>query len=305
MSGTPEVAWSGIFPALTTKFTRDDRLDLKMMEKHIGNQIKAGVEGLIVLGSLGENGSLSPDEKQEVLKLAVSVSSGRVPVVACVAETTTATACRFVEASTANGADGFMLLPPMRYRSDRRETMQYLRTVAAAAEKPIMLYNNPVAYRIDVTPDMFAELAAEPKFVAIKESSENVRRVTDILNLVGDRYRIFVGVDDLALESLMVGAVGWVAGLVCAFPRETVVLYRLIKAGRMKEALELYRWFTPLLHLDVSVKFVQNIKLAEALAGEGTEYVRPPRLPLAGDERTQVVRVIEQALKTRPRLPEV
>ena len=205
MSGTPEVAWSGIFPALTTKFTRDDRLDLKMMEKHIGNQIKAGVEGLIVLGSLGENGSLSPDEKQEVLKLAVSVSSGRVPVVACVAETTTATACRFVEASTANGADGFMLLPPMRYRSDRRETMQYLRTVAAAAEKPIMLYNNPVAYRIDVTPDMFAELAAEPKFVAIKESSENVRRVTDILNLVGDRYRIFVGVDDLALMGRLGG----------------------------------------------------------------------------------------------------
>ena len=305
MSGTPAVAWSGIFPALTTKFTGDDRLDLKSMEKHIGNQIKAGVEGLIVLGSLGENGSLSPDEKQEVVKLAVSVSKGRVPVVACVAETTTATACRFVETSAANGADGFMLLPPMRYQSDRRETMLYLRTVAAASGKPIMLYNNPVAYRIDVTPDMFAELAAEPKFVAIKESSENVRRVTDIVNLVGDRYRIFVGVDDLALESLTVGAVGWVAGLVCAFPRETVALYRLIKAGKMKEALELYRWFTPLLHLDVSVKFVQNIKLAEALAGEGTEYVRAPRLPLAGDERTQVTMVIEQALKTRPRLPEV
>jgi 4-hydroxy-tetrahydrodipicolinate synthase len=202
-----------------------------------------------------------------------------------------------------NGADGFMLLPPMRYQSDRRETMQYLRTVASASGKPIMLYNNPVAYRIDIMPEMFAELAEEPKFVAIKESSENVRRITDITNLVGDRYRIFTGVDDLALESLVLGAVGWVAGLVCAFPRETVVLYKLIEAGRIEEALQLYRWFMPLLHLDVSVKFVQNIKLAEAMAGEGTEYVRAPRLPLAGEERENVKRVVESALKSRPKLP--
>ena len=305
MSDTPTVDWSGIFPALTTKFTPDDRLDLELMSSHFETQLNAGVDGLVVLGSLGENGSLTADEKQEILKLALSVSGGRVPVLACVAETTTAKACRFVETSVRNGADGFMLLPPMRYQSDRRETLQYLRTVAAASEKPIMLYNNPVAYRIDVTPDMFAELAAEPKFVAIKESSENVRRVTDIMHLVGDRYRIFTGVDDLALESLVVGAVGWVAGLVCAFPRETVVLYKLIRAGRMKEALDLYRWFTPLLHLDVSVKFVQNIKLAEAMAGEGTEYVRAPRLPLAGEERSGVVGVIEQALRTRPALPGV
>jgi 4-hydroxy-tetrahydrodipicolinate synthase len=204
-----------------------------------------------------------------------------------------------------NGADGFMLLPPMRYQSDQRETMQYLRTVAGASEKPIMLYNNPIAYRVDVTPDMFAGLADEPRFVAIKESSENVRRVTDILNRVGDRYRIFVGVDDLALESLMIGAVGWVAGLVCAFPRETVVLYKLIKAGRIQEALPLYRWFMPLLHLDASIKFVQNIKLAEAMTGEGSEYVRPPRLPLAGEERENVKKIVEQALRTRPGLADV
>ncbi len=299
------VQWSGIFPALTTKFTPDDDLDLKLMEKHFNNQIKAGVEGLIVLGSLGENGSLSADEKQEILRLAVAVSNRRVPVLACVAETTTSMACRFVETSMKNRADGFMLLPPMRYQSDRRETLQYLRTVASASDKPIMLYNNPVAYRIDVSPDMFAELADETKFVAIKESSENVRRITDILNLTGDRFKIFVGVDDLALESLTVGAVGWVAGLVDAFPRETVVLYRLIRAGRAKEALQLYRWFIPLLHLDASIKFVQNIKLAEAMTGEGSEYVRAPRLPLAGDERVQVVKIIEQALKTRPKLPEV
>jgi 4-hydroxy-tetrahydrodipicolinate synthase len=294
-----------VFPALTTKFTPDDKLDLKLMEKHFANQIKAGVSGLVVLGSLGENGSLSAEEKQEVLRVAVSVSGKKVPVLACVAETTTATACRFVETSMRSGADGFMLLPPMRYQSDQRETMQYLRAVAHAGDKPIMLYNNPIAYRIDVTPEMFAELADEQRFVAIKESSENVRRVTDILNLVSDRYRIFVGVDDLALESLMVGAVGWVAGLVCAFPRETVVLYKLIKAGRIQEALPLYRWFMPLLHLDASVKFVQNIKLAESMTGEGTEHVRPPRLPLSGDERTAVSRIVEQALTTRPKLPDV
>jgi 4-hydroxy-tetrahydrodipicolinate synthase len=303
MSNTARINWSGIFPALTTKFTPDDKLDLKLMEKHINNQLKAGVDGLVVLGSLGENGSLSSDEKREVIKLAVSVGGGKVPVLACVAETTTAAACGFV--GEHDGVDGFMVLPPMRYQSDRRETMQYLRTVANASNRPIMLYNNPVAYRVDVTPDMFAELAEEPKFIAIKESSENIRRVTDIMNLVGERYRIFTGVDDLALESLVLGAVGWVAGLVCAFPRETVVLYKLIKAGRMQEALQLYRWFMPLLHLDVSVKFVQNIKLAEAIAGEGTEYVRAPRLPLTGEERENVKKVVEQALKARPKLAEI
>lgn len=204
-----------------------------------------------------------------------------------------------------NGADGFMVLPPMRYQSDRRETLAYLRAIASASEKPIMLYNNPVAYRIDLTPDLFSDLAAEHKFVAIKESSENIRRITDILNLLGDRYRIFIGVDDLALESLLLGASGWVAGLVCAFPRETVVLYKLVKAGRMEDALKIYRWFMPLLHLDASVKFVQNIKLAETLSGEGTEFVRSPRLPLTGEERTRVAAIVEQALKTRPGLPEV
>ncbi len=305
MSTDLNTTWSGIFPALTTKFTSDDRLDAKLMGKHMADQIEARVDGLVVLGSLGENGSLSLEEKQEVVKLAVSTSGGKVPVLACIAETTTLAACRFAGLCSRAGVDGFMLLPPMRYQSDRRETVQYLRTVASACDRPIMLYNNPVAYRIDVTPEMFVELADEPKFVAIKESSENVRRVTDIINLAGDRYRIFVGVDDLALESLMIGAVGWVAGLVCAFPRETVMLYRLIKAGRMQEALQLYRWFMPLLHLDASVKFVQNIKLAEALAGEGSEYVRAPRLPLAGEERENVQRIIERALSTRPQLPNV
>ena len=180
--------------------------------------------------------------------------------------------------------------------------MTYLRQVAAATDRPIMLYNNPVAYRVDITPDMFAELADEPKFVAIKESSDDVRRITDLINLVGDRYRLFIGVDDLALEALTLGAVGWLAGLVCAFPKETVALYNHVKSGRMKEAIELYRWFTPLLHLDVSIKFVQNIKLVEQLVGVGTETVRPPRLPLAGGERDRVEAIVKQALAHRPTL---
>jgi 4-hydroxy-tetrahydrodipicolinate synthase len=295
--------WQGIFPALTTKFKRDGSLDLAAMEKHFRWQLDCGVDGLIVLGSLGENGTLSQAEKQDVVKLAVRVGGGTVPVLSCVAETTTAGACAFAEQASANGANGFMLLPGMQYVSDQRETMQHFRTVASATDRPIMLYNNPVAYRVDTTPEMFRELADEPKFVAIKESSENTRRITDIRNLVGDRYRIFVGVDDLALESLVLGAAGWVAGLVCAFPKETVALYKLIKAGRLEDALKLYRWFMPLLHLDVSTKFVQYIKLAEAMAGVGTEYVRAPRLQLAGNERARVEKVIADALATRPALP--
>lgn len=297
--------WTGVYSALTTKFTKQGSLDFKLLEKHYRFQIDAGVHGLVVLGSLGENATLSPDEKQEVIRLAVSVSSGRVPVLSSVAETTTAGACRFVEKATANGADGFMVLPGMLYVSDQRETMVHLRTVATASEKPIMIYNNPIAYQVDITPEMFSDLADEPKFVAIKESSDDPRRINDIRYLVGDRYQIFTGVDDLALESLILGASGWVAGLVCAFPRETVVLYHLAKNGRIQEAVELYRWFLPLLHLDVSVKFVQYIKLAEMLAGVGSEYVRAPRLPLVGEERSRVQKIIHTALKRRPKLPKI
>jgi dihydrodipicolinate synthase/N-acetylneuraminate lyase len=295
--------WQGVFPALTTKFKSDERLDVSAMEKHYARQIEAGVHGLVILGSLGENGALSLDEKQEIVKLSLRVSNRKVPVIAGVAETTTAGACRFAELAAAQGVDGLMVLPPMQYVSDQRETIQHLRSVARATDKPIMLYNNPVAYRIDITPEMFATLADEPKFVALKESSDNVRRITDIRNLVGDRYRIFVGVDDLAMESLLLGADGWVAGLVCAFPRETVVLYNLVKAGRLAEALALYRWFTPLLHLDAHVKFIHYIKLAEAMAGAGTEQMRAPRLPLAGDERKEIEAIIRKALDTRPSMP--
>jgi 4-hydroxy-tetrahydrodipicolinate synthase len=294
-----------VFSAVTTKFTKQGTLDFKLLEQHYNFQIESGVHGLVVLGSLGENATLSAEEKQEVVKLAVSVGKGRVPILSAVAETTTAGACRFVERASANGVDGFMVLPGMLYLSDRRETIQHFRTVAEASDKPIMIYNNPVAYRVDITPPMFAELAEEPKFVAIKESSEDVRRIGDIRNLVGDRYQILTGVDDLALESFVLGAAGWVAGLVCAFPKETVALFNLVKAGRMEEALALHRWFLPLLHLDVSVKFVQNIKLAEAIVGCGNEYVRAPRLPLVGEERSRVQKIVRAALKHRPKLPKI
>lgn len=297
--------WAGVYTALTTKFQENGEVDYAAMEAHIGRQIASGAHGIVVLGSLGENGTLTAVEKQEIIRMAASACRGKVPILATVAETTTAGACAFVRGAERNGAEGFMLLPGMQYAADSREAEHHLRTVAFAAERPIMLYNNPVSYKVDITPAMFEGLANEPKFVAIKESSEDVRRISDIKNLVGDRYAIFTGVDNLALESLVLGAAGWVAGLVCAFPRETVTLYTLIMARRIDEAVALYRWFLPLLHLDVSTKFVQNIKLAETMADGGNERVRAPRLPLAGEERTRVERTIANALKNRPTLPKV
>ncbi len=294
--------WTGVFPAVTTKFNDDYSLDYAGMERHFNYQIEAGVHGIVVTGTLGENGSLTAEEKQEVLKLAVYVSDGRVPVLAGVAENTTVEACRVVESGTEDGANGFMILPAMLYEADRRETLTHFRAVARASDLPMMIYNNPVAYKVDITPAMFAELADEPAFVAIKESSEDVRRITDIYNAVGDRYQIFTGVDNLALESILLGAVGWVAGLACAFPKETVALFELAKAARTKEARALYRWFMPLLHLDVSNKLVQNIKLAETIEGVGTETVRPPRLALHGDERNRIAATVESAIARRPDL---
>jgi 1-pyrroline-4-hydroxy-2-carboxylate deaminase len=299
------IEWRGVFPAVTTKFRDDLSLDDTWNRRHIAAQIDAGVHGIIVSGSLGEASTLSSDEKIDLVKLAVSESNGRVPVVCGVAERSTADACRFVERVQGAGAQGIMLLPPMLYVSDRRETVTYMKTVARASDLPIMIYNNPVSYKVDISPEGFEELADEPRFEAIKESSDDLRRITDIRNRVGDRFRIFCGVDDIALEAMVLGAVGWVAGLVCAFPRETVVIYELVKAGRIEEALAIYRWFMPLLHLDVSTKLVQNIKLAEAHTGLGTETVRPPRLPLAGAERERVETIIRTALASRPTMPTI
>ncbi len=292
--------WKGVFPAVTTKFKEDFSLDYAGTQNGINAQIEAGVHGIITTGSLGESSTLSYEEKQEILRIAVETADGRVPVLMGVAQNTTAEACRAVEDGQVNGADGFMLLPAMLYPADRRETMAHFRTVANAAGKPIMIYNNPVAYKVDCTVDMLEELADEEMFVAVKESSDDVRRVTDIVNRLGDRYQLFTGVDNLAMESLLMGSVGWVAGLVCAFPEETVAVYNLIQAGRIAEAREIYRWFKPLLDLDVNVKLVQNIKLAEVAVGLGTETTRPPRLPLVGAEREFVLKVIQTALDNRP-----
>ena len=296
-------AWLGVYPAVTTKFRSDLRLDVAAMEKHFAWQIESGVDGLIVCGSLGENSVLAGDEKLEVLRIAVRVSARRVPVLQTIAEGSTAEGIALCERSAREGADGFMVLPGMRYVSDRRETIAHYRAIAQASAKPIMVYNNPVAYGVDVTPDMFGELADEKAIVAIKESSDDVRRVTDIINRTGDRYAIFCGVDDLAMEALLMGARGWVAGLVNAFPRETVAIHRLIMGGKIEEARRIYRWFAPLLHLDVSRKLVQNIKLVESIVGVGTEAVRPPRLALVGQEREEIIAIVKQALATRPVLP--
>jgi dihydrodipicolinate synthase/N-acetylneuraminate lyase len=297
--------WAGVFPAVTTAFAQNEQLDHEAMERHWEALMSAGVHGLVVLGSLGENGSLQPEEKQEIIRLAVQVTKGRVPVLSGVAETTTAAACAFVQQASAAGVDGFMVLPPMQYVSDHRETLHHLRSIAAATDRPIMIYNNPVAYRVDITPEMFLELSDNQRLVAIKESSDDVRRITEIKRLTGDRYALFVGVDDLAMESLLMGACGWVAGLVCAFPKETVALYNLIQEGRKEEALALYRWFVPLLRLDTDIKFVHYIKLAQAMVGLGSEHMRAPRLPLKGDERSQVQRLVAEAIKSRPELPSI
>lgn len=294
------VTWHGVFPAVTTQFHADGALDLEATGRHVEALLSAGVHGLIMLGTVGENCSLEYREKLAVLEAAVGRVARRVPVLAGVAECTTALACRYAADARNLGLDGLMVLPAMVYKSDPRETIAHFRAVAHSGELPIMCYNNPPSYGVDITPAMFAELADEPRFVAIKESSENIRRITDLKNLLGDRYILFCGVDDLVLESVLLGARGWVSGLVNAFPRENRLLWDLATAGRYEEALAVYRWYMPLLHLDTRIKLVQAIKLAMAECGLGSETVRPPRLPLIGEEREEVLAVIRQGIATRP-----
>ena len=295
-----KVNWRGVFPAVTTQFQADQSLDLAGTMKHLERLLKAGVHGIIMLGTVGENCSLEYSEKLDVLRAAVKQVAGRVPVLTGVAECTTTLACRFAADAQKAGVDGLMVLPAMVYKSDPRETITHFRAVAIATDLPVLCYNNPVSYGVDITPAMFADLADEPHFVAIKESSENVRRITDLKNRCGDRYLLFCGVDDLVLESVLLGAAGWVAGLVNAFPEQTVLLWDLATHGKYEDALRIYRWFTPLLHLDTHPKLVQYIKLAMAETGLGSEMVRTPRLPLVGQEREDVLMIIRQAIKTRP-----
>ena len=295
--------WKGVFPAATTQFKQDQSLDLDSTAQHLEALLASGISGLVMLGSLGENNALTRDEKLQVMKTALDVTAGRVPVLSGVSETSTQAACEYARAVENVGADGIMLLPAMVYKADPRETMAHFRTVAAASDLPIICYNNPVAYTVDITPEMFAELADEPKFVAIKESSGNVRRITDIFNIVGDRYTIFTGVDDLALESVLLGAEGWIAGVGLAFPRENQYLWELATSGQWEKAREIYRWYMPLLHLDIPIKFVQYIKLAIQECGLGSEWVRAPRLPLVGEEREQILKIIRAGLEKRPNIP--
>ncbi len=295
-------SWEGVFPAVTTKFTEDGGLDHAEMQRCFELQIDAGVDGLIVCGSLGEASTLDVEEKFEILRLARSVSAGR-PVLFTVCDGSTRKAQESAARAAREGAEGLMVLPGLPYKSDPRETIAHYTAVARAGGIPVMIYNNAVSYGVDITPSMLVEMAAEPLFTSIKESSDDVRRVTEIIALAGDRYQIFTGVDNLALESLAMGAVGWVAGLVTAFPRETVAIWRLHRAGRHREALEIYRWFRPLLDVDVSTKLVQNIKLVEALVINSNDRCRGPRLSLQGAERETIAALVATALKDRPQLP--
>lgn len=295
--------WTGIFPAVTTQLHPDQSVDLVATANHLEALIGAGVQGLVMLGSLGENTLLEPDEKRQVMALAKQTARGRVQVLSGVAENSTAMACRYARDMEKLGIDGLMVLPGMVYKSDPRETVAHFRAVARASALPILCYNNPIAYGVDLTPKMFAELADEKTLVAIKESSGDPRRVTDLINTVGDRYAIFCGVDDLILETVMLGATGWVTGLGLAFPKENQHFWNLMTAGKWEEARAIYRWYTPLLHLDAHPKFVHYIKLAVQECGLGAEWLRAPRLPLTGAEREQVLALIHQGIKTKPKCP--
>jgi len=298
------ITWNGIYPALTTKFTSDDELDLPLFEKNLDAQIDAGIDGIILGGTLGESSVLSTGEKEKLVKFAIEKVAGKIPVILNIAEGSTREALQQVQYAQSWGAEGLMALPPMRYKSDHRETVQWFKTIANATALPIIVYNNPVDYKTLITLDMFDEMKECKNIEAVKESTRDVTNVTRMRNRFGNRYKILCGVDPLAMEELCLGADGWVAGLVCAFPRETVAIYRLVKAGRIEEATKIYRWFMPLLELDIHPKLVQYIKLAEEQEGIGSEAVRAPRLVLAGEEREEVLKTINDGIASRPELPD-
>ena len=294
------IEWKGVMPALTTKFTADDTLDLPLFEKNLHAQLAAGVHGIILGGTLGEASVLTIAEKETLVKFAVEKCAGKVPVVLNIAEGSTKEALQQARFALEWGAKGLMVLPPMRYKSDHRETVTYFKTIANSTALPIMIYNNPVDYKIEVTLDMFAELIECENIQAVKESTRDVSNVTRMINQFGGRIKILCGVDTIAMEELCLGADGWVAGLVCAFPAETVAIYKLVKAGHLAEATKIYRWFMPLLELDIHPKLVQYIKLVEAQVGIGSENVRAPRLTLVGEERERVLKIINEGIATRP-----
>jgi len=298
-----KVTWKGVMPAITTQFRPDQSLDLAATARHLDTMIHAGIHGVVLLGTVGENTALEYEEKLEVIREMIQTANGRIPVLTGVAEYTTVLASRYARDAEKLGVDGLMVLPGMVYKSDERETLVHFRGVAHSTGLPIMIYNNPVSYGVDLLPRAFAELAMEENIVAIKESSEDVRRLTDLRNTVGNRFILFGGVDDLILESIALGAEGWISGLVNAFPEENRALWDLASSGQWAAARELYRWYTPLLHLDTKVKLVQYIKLAMQETGLGSEMVRAPRLTIEGSEREEVLGIIRRAIATRPTLP--
>ena len=298
------IKWEGVMPAVTTQFTANDELDLELFKVNIKAQLEAGVHGIVLGGTLGEASTLTDEERRILTRETVAFVNGKVPVLMNIAEQTTKAAIHLARTAEEDGAKGLMMLPPMRYKASDAEVVEYFKAVAKSTSLPIMIYNNPVDYKIEVTLDMFAELLKTcPNIQAVKESTRDTTNITRIKNRFGNRLAIMTGVDTLALESLILGADGWVAGLVDAFPAETVAIYELQKAGRIKEAIAIYRWFMPLLELDINPKLVQYIKLASAYTKIGSEYVRAPRLMLKGEERKTIIKIIEDGLKTRPTLP--
>ncbi len=294
------LTWKGVFPAVTTQMHADGSIDFEATSRHLEVLLDSGVTGIIMLGSLGENTALEAEEKRQVVKTAIETVNGRVPVLSGVSEYTTAMAVRYAQDMEKIGADGIMLLPAMVYKAFPEETIAHFRTVARNTSLPILCYNNPIGYHVDITPQMFEILAEEPNLQAIKESSGDTRRITDLRNQVGNRYALFTGLDDLILEGLALGADGWVAGTGLAFPYENQYLYDLCKAGEWEKAREIYRWYMPLLHLDTHIKFIQYIKLALQEVGLGKEWVRAPRLPLVGEERERILKVIHTGIENRP-----
>ena len=297
------LSWKGVMPAVTTKFTKGDALDLEMFSVNIKAQLDAGVSGIILGGTLGEASTLTYEEKKTLIKETVTLVNNKVPVIINIAEQTTKGAIHAAEVAEECGAKGLMMLPPMRYKANDHETVSYFRETAKSTTLPMMIYNNPIDYGILVTLDMFEELMVCENIQAVKESTRDISNITRIKSRFGNRLKVLTGVDTLGLESILMGADGWVAGLVCAFPAETCAIYELAKAGRVDEALNIYRWFLPLLELDISPQLVQNIKMAEVATGIGTEHVRAPRLPLVGKERERVAKVIADGMATRPNLP--
>jgi 4-hydroxy-tetrahydrodipicolinate synthase len=296
----PSIQWRGVFPAATTQFAADLSIDIEATRRVVDNLVKDGVHGLIAMGTVGENNSLLAAEKRQVLEAIVDVVAGRVPVLTGVSELTTPLAETYARDAAKIGADGAMLLPAMVYVPSEAELETHIRTVAAASPLPIMLYNNPPAYRVSISLATLKRLADVETVVAVKESAPDPRRITDIINACGDRYVVFAGLDDVAMEEILLGASGWVSGLTNAFPKESIALWDALEAGDLDAARRIYRWFMPLLHLDAEHDLVQSIKLAEAVMERGSERVRMPRMPLVGARRAEVIAMVEKARDTRP-----